>query len=150
MLRFAFSDNEGLRPIEYSIHLTSVWIKKMRVRGLIEQIPGLKTYTVKGEKRQKVALFRLSADGRRVIKACLETFRECHKDIGYFVKTRGDRDYLRRVMARFIMGVSYEELDAADTGQELDDIVDLTKSDLKRMGYRGTGKKPDYWNDMLD
>lgn len=123
-----------------STALTLRWLKTMRKRGLVEQVPGLKEYRVNGEKKAKIALFRISGDGRRVIKSLMEAFKEVHKDIAWYVKNQEDRDYLARVMARFCLGVSYEELNAAGNEEELNELVKLTKEDLKKMGFHHNSK----------
>lgn len=138
MLHYYQSDT--CRSRASSTALTLRWLKTMRKRGLIEQVPGLKEYRVNGEKKAKIALFRISGDGRRVIKSLMEAFKEVHKDIAWYVKNQEDRDYLARVMARFCLGVSYEELNAAGNEEELNELVKLTKEDLKKMGFHHNSK----------
>lgn len=138
MLQYYTDDRSRSRKASTS--LTLRWLKTMRKRGLIEQVPGLKEYRVNGEKKAKIALFRISGDGRRVIKSLMEAFKEVHKDIAWYVKNQEDRDYLARVMARFCLGVSYEELNAAGTEEELNELLKLTKEDLKKMGFRHNSK----------
>lgn len=138
MLQYYTDDRSRSRA--QSTSLTLRWLKTMRKRGLIEQVPGLKEYRVNGEKKAKIALFRISGDGRRVIKSLMEAFKEVHKDIAWYVKNQEDRDYLARVMARFCLGVSYEELNAAGNEEELNELMKLTKEDLKKMGFRHNSK----------
>jgi hypothetical protein len=127
------------------IMLTLDWIKRMRSRGLIEQIPGLKVF-----EGRKIAMFRLSPDGRMLLRQILEAFREVHKDIRYWAKNSDDKEYLARLVARFSLGV--DEQACAGDKQTFEEMLDITKKDLRAMGlYKlKRGQKPQWWDDLVD
>lgn len=140
----SLSAKDGLRPKSHAITLTNGWVKRLRRKGLIEQIPGLKVFH-----GRKIAMFRISADGRRVLKAFVEAFADVSKDIRNWAKTQEDARYLKRYVARFTLGMTYEQVNEPDDFT-FDEMVELTKRDLRSMGHRGTGHKPDYWKDLPD
>lgn len=144
MLEYALSDTQ--RPKGHSINLTNGWVKRMRAKGLIEQVPGLKVW-----EGRKIAMFRLSPEGRRLILSFLDAFKKVHEDIRYWAKNPDDALYLRSVVARFAMGIDPNNL-TDESGQPvtLEDMIELTKRDLRGMGHKGTGHKPDYWSDLPD
>ncbi len=144
MLEYALCDPQ--RPKGHSIHLTNVWVRRMRSKGLIEQVPGLRIW-----EGRKIAMFRLSPSGRTLLKQFLDAFRKVHEDIRYWAKNPDDAHYLRSVVARFTLGIDANNL-TDESGQPvtLEDMIELTKRDLKAMGHKGVGQKPDYWPDLPD
>lgn len=136
---------EGFASKTY-LPLTNEWIRRMRSKGLVEQIPGLKVY-----EGHKVAMYRVSATGRELLRHFVECVTEVHKDIRWYVKDHKDSQYLRRIIARFCLGVDYNTLLAADgTGVTLDEIQELAKKDLYSMGRPKGGIKPSFWKDLPD
>jgi hypothetical protein len=128
------------------IMLTNAYVKKMRARGLVEQIPGLKVFD-----GQKIAIYRVSATGRALLKEFIEAFKQVHQDIRHFAKDPEGADYLGYVMGYYCLGVDHTRLkDAEGNDVTFDDMIELTKRDLKAMGYRGTGTRPDFWKDLPD
>jgi hypothetical protein len=148
LLSLYLNNEEGLRPMGHTITLTNGWVKRARRKGLIEQLPGLKYW-----RGYKAAVFRISATGRQVLKEFLEAFRRVDNDVAHWAKNNEDRYYLRRYVARFTLGIQYKDLqnEAEDADQTLDEVIELTKSDLRAMGHRGiAGKKVDWWKDLPD
>jgi hypothetical protein len=143
MLRYYLNPEAGLRPYGHVITLTSNWVKRMRRKGLIEQLPGLKIW-----RGRKIAMFRVSADGRRVLKQFIEAFAEVHRDIRSWVKNTDDARYLRRYVARFTLGMSYNDVNTEDD-MTFDEMVEITKRDLIEMGHKRL-KSTDFWKDLPD
>lgn len=146
MLALCFSHNE-LKPRAHTLVRTNTWVKRMRAKGLIEQIPGLKVYD-----GRKIAMFRLSLEGRTVLAQFLAHLRELHKDIRYWVKNydfpEREIDYLRRYVMRYTIGVDEEITRDPDGNPEtLEDMVQLTKADIRRMGAKQDGY---FYKDLPD